>query len=179
MKRQCLSVIITGALAVASAISPAATATPATDTPQPAGTGRRVTPAPTSAAPAGLTAAAQASGAMPNIDSCVARLDPQLDIGYDRIAARCPDLMTQLETGAWASWLPRGWKEPGNDLSAGSLKELRELVDRESGTRETNPATAPNVHSLRPILTALAGSRLVALQILAAFRPGAPRATNR
>ena len=100
-----------------------------------------------------------ASGVMPNIDSCVARLDPQLDIGYDRIAARCPDLMRQLETGAWASWLPRGWKEPGNDLSAGSLKEFRELVDRESGTREANPATAPNVHSLQPILTALAGSR--------------------
>jgi hypothetical protein len=126
MRRQRLSVIITGAMAVASAVGPAATAT---------------------------------SGAMPNVDSCVARLDPQLDIGYDRIAARCPDLMKQLETGAWAPWLPRGWKEPGNDLSAGSLKEFRELVDRESGARETNPATAPNVHSLQPILTALAGSR--------------------
>jgi hypothetical protein len=145
--------MITGAMAVASAVSPAATATSATDAPQPAATGRRVTSAPTSAA------AAQASGAMPNIDSCVARLDPQLDIGYDRIAARCPDLMKQLETGAWGAWLPRGWNEPGNDLSAGSLKELRELVDRESGTPEANPATAPNVHSLQPILTALAGSR--------------------
>src|SRR5262249_22447661 len=65
------------------------------------------------------------SQAIPNIDACVARLDPQLDIGYDRIAARCPDLMRQLETGAWAPWLPRGWKEPGNDLSVGSLKEFR------------------------------------------------------
>jgi hypothetical protein len=131
----------------------------ATDTPQPAATGRRVTSAPTSAAAAGLTTAAQASGVMPNIDACVARLDPQLDIGYDRIAARCPDLMKQLETGAWAAWLPRGWKEPGNDLSAGSLKEFRELVDRESGTRATNPAATPDVRNLRPILTALAGSR--------------------
>jgi hypothetical protein len=96
---------------------------------------------------------------MPNIDACVARLDPQLDIGYDRIAARCPELMKQLETGAWAPWLPRGWKEAGNDLSAGSLKEFRELVDRESRIREINPAAAPNVHSLQPILTALAGSR--------------------
>ena len=67
--------------------------------------------------------------------------------------------MKQLETGAWAPWLPRGWKEPGNDLSAGSLKEFRELVDRESVTRGTNPATAPDVRSLQPILTALAGSR--------------------
>jgi hypothetical protein len=108
---------------------------------------------------AGAIFATPAFGDMPNIDACVARLDPQLDIGYDRIAARCPDLIKQLETGAWAPWLPRGWKEAGNDLSAGSLKEFRELVDRESGTREINPAAAPNVHSLQPILTALAGSR--------------------
>jgi hypothetical protein len=89
----------------------------------------------------------------------VARLDPQLDIGYDRIAARCPDLMRQLETGAWAPWLPRGLKDPGNDLSAGGLKEFRESIDRESATRESNLATEPDVRSLQPILTALAGSR--------------------
>src|SRR3569833_3488934 len=76
-----------------------------------------------------------APAAIPNGDACVARLDPQLDIGYDRIAARCPELMRQLEAGAWAPWLPRGWKESGNDLSAGSLKELRELVTRESNAR--------------------------------------------
>src|ERR1700754_1566915 len=79
----------------------------------------------------------RAAEGVPDIDACVARLDPQLDIGYDRIAARCPDLMRQLETGAWAPWLPRGWKEPGNDLSAGSLKEFRELVARESAVRES------------------------------------------
>ena len=109
--------------------------------------------------PGVMSAVPAPQGAMPNVDACVARLDPQLDIGYDRIAARCPDLMKQLETGAWAPWLPRGWKEAGNDLSAGSLKEFRELVDRESSTGEINPAAAPNVHSLQPILTALAGSR--------------------
>jgi hypothetical protein len=109
---------------------------------------------------AGVISAVPASqGTIPSVDACVARLDPQLDIGYDRIAARCPDLMKQLESGAWAPWLPRGWKEAGNDLSAGSLKEFRELVDRESSAREINPAAAPNVHSLQPILTALAGSR--------------------
>ncbi len=98
-------------------------------------------------------------GAIAGVDACVARIDPQLDIGYDRIAARCPDLMKQLETGAWAPWLPRGWKDAGNDLSAGSLTELRELVARESRTGAINPAAMPNVHSLQPILTALAGSR--------------------
>ena len=97
--------------------------------------------------------------AMANIDACVARLDPQLDIGYDRIAARCPDLMRQLEAGAWAPWLPHGWKESGNDLSAGSLKELRELVARESNTRESSLAKVPDVRSLQPILATLAGNR--------------------
>src|SRR4051812_46009206 len=105
------------------------------------------------------TGSSSVSQAIPNIDACVARLDPQLDIGYDRIATRCPDLMRQLETGAWAPWLPRGWKEPGNDLSVGSLKEFRELVDRESAPRGSNRATVPDVRNLKPILSALAGSR--------------------
>jgi hypothetical protein len=95
--------------------------------------------------------------AVPDIDTCVSRLDPQLDIGYDRIAARCPELMHQLESGAWAPWLPRGWKESGNDLSAGSLREFRELVDRESGAGTSS--AAPDVRRLHAILTALARSR--------------------
>src|SRR5438552_2587354 len=53
---------------------------------------------------------------VPDLDTCLSRLDPELDIGYDRIAARCPELAKQLDHGAWAPWLPRGWKEPGNDL---------------------------------------------------------------
>jgi hypothetical protein len=97
--------------------------------------------------------------AVPDIDACVSRLDPQLDIGYDRIAARCPELMRQLEGGAWAPWLPRGWKEPGNDLSAGSLREFRELVARESSASDRTAADVPDVRNLQPILTALAGTR--------------------
>jgi hypothetical protein len=95
--------------------------------------------------------------ALPNVDSCISRLDPQLDIGYERIAARCPELMRQLDGGAWAAWLPRGWKESGNDLSAGGLREFRDLINRESGPSDS--ATAPDVRQLQPILTALAGSR--------------------
>jgi hypothetical protein len=105
-----------------------------------------------------VAAASAAGGAVPNIDTCVARLDPQLDIGYDRIAARCPELMRQLDTGPWAAWLPRGWKEPGNDLSAGSLKEFRALIDRESAARDSTSIETPDVRSLQPILSALAGS---------------------
>jgi hypothetical protein len=95
--------------------------------------------------------------ALPDIDSCVSRLDPQLDIGYDRIAARCPELMHQLEGGAWAPWLPRGWKESGNDLSAGSLREFRESVERE--TDVGGSSAAPDVRRLHTILTALVRSR--------------------
>ncbi|HWM69402.1 MAG TPA: hypothetical protein VNO35_22625 [Steroidobacteraceae bacterium] len=102
---------------------------------------------------------APVAAAVPNIDACVSRLDPQLDIGYDRIAARCPELMRQLDGGTWAPWLPRGWKEAGNDLSAGGLREFRELVDRESGAGDVTGAVAPDVRNLQPILTALAGSR--------------------
>jgi hypothetical protein len=88
-----------------------------------------------------------------DIDSCVRHLDPQLDIGYDRIAARCPELTKQLEHGAWAPWLPRGWKEPGNDLSAGGLKELRNLVNRESMATVSRPA--PDVGRLKVVLDEL------------------------
>ncbi len=106
-----------------------------------------------------INGSAGAEGAVgaPDINTCVSRLDPQLDIGYDRIAARCPELMHQLEGGPWAPWLPRGWKESGNDLSAGSLREFRELVDRESGAG--NSSAAPDVRRLHAILTELARSR--------------------
>jgi hypothetical protein len=92
----------------------------------------------------------------PDVDSCVSRLDPQLDIGYDRIAARCPELARQLDKGGWGPWLPRGWKEPGNDLSAGGLKEFRELVARESAA--TVPSRTPDVRHLKSVLTELAGN---------------------
>jgi hypothetical protein len=90
------------------------------------------------------------------MDACLSRLDPELDIGYDRIAARCPELAKQLDHGSWAPWLPRGWKEPGNDLSAGSLKEFRELVDRESAASAS--PQAPDIRHLKAVLNGLAGT---------------------
>ena len=62
------------------------------------------------------------------IDDCTPRLDVQLDVGYDRIAARCPGLAEALERTGVAQWLPQGWKETRNNLSVGSLKELRSLA---------------------------------------------------
>jgi hypothetical protein len=93
---------------------------------------------------------------LPSLDACLSRLDPELDIGFDRIAARCPELAKQLDHGAWTPWLPRGWKEPGNDLSAGGLKEFRELVDRESAANAFS--RAPDIRHLKGVLNGLAGT---------------------
>jgi len=87
------------------------------------------------------------------INSCIARLDPQLDVGYERIAARCPDLASTLEQSGWAAWLPRGWKEPRNDLSAGSLAELRASVQRELAPR--TPTRMLDVQQLKGVLAQL------------------------
>src|SRR5579871_3893649 len=91
-------------------------------------------------APSGLT----------GLDACIQRLDPQVDIGYDRIAKRCPELPREAEHSAWSAWLPKGWKDYGNDLSAGSLKELRALADREQVT--TLGEQRPDVGRLRGVL---------------------------
>ncbi|MFL6600677.1 MAG: hypothetical protein ACJ8R9_05040 [Steroidobacteraceae bacterium] len=107
--------------------------------------------------PAGASVARDPAGAaqLPALDACLGRLDPELDIGYDRITARCPELAKQLDHGAWAPWLPRGWKEPGNDLSAGGLREFRELVERESVASAS--AAAPDIRHLKSVLNGLAG----------------------
>jgi hypothetical protein len=69
--------------------------------------------------------------ALQAIDACVGRLNPDIDIGYDRVVARCPALARRLDEGGWGVWLPRDWQRAGNDLSAGGLRELRELISRE------------------------------------------------
>ncbi len=66
------------------------------------------------------------------IEACVSQLDAQTDVGYARIAARCPELVRQLRAGDWAAWLPARWQEPNNDLSADSLRDLQRLAGYES-----------------------------------------------
>jgi hypothetical protein len=104
---------------------------------------------------AGTVVAADADSpeAVAAIQACIARLDPQIDVGYERIARRCPDLAPALERSGWAAWLPQGWKESRNDLSAGSLKELEALVTRELATQATTPT--PRVQRLKEILADL------------------------
>src|SRR5688572_21860388 len=91
--------------------------------------------------------------ALAAIDDCIAKLDAALDVGYERIAARCPRLSLRLEQSGWSEWLPRGWKEARNDLSAGSLDELRTLVAREL---EASVGThVPRVERLDEVLVKL------------------------
>ncbi len=101
--------------------------------------------------------AAPAESAEPDplavIDTCIARLDAQIDVGYERVARRCPDLAPALEQSGWAAWLPEGWKESRNDLSAGSLQELRTLVVRELET--SSAARVLDVRRLKEILSDL------------------------
>lgn len=86
-------------------------------------------------AAAGLPGAS-AREALGAIDACLAQLDRGLDVGYQRIAARCPDLAPSLMQSQWVAWLPRDWNQPQNLLSADGLMELRTLLTRE-------PASAP------------------------------------
>jgi hypothetical protein len=87
------------------------------------------------------------------LDACRSRLDRELDVGYERIATRCPDLGRQVEASDVGAWLPRGWQDAGSGLSAGSLEELRVLVAREL---DSHPQSrAPSVPRLREVLVRL------------------------
>jgi len=105
---------------------------------------------------AGDISTAAARGA---IDSCVGRLNPDTDIGYERIAARCPDLARRLDETGLSAWLPRDWKRSGNDLSSGGLRELGNLLALEDRDSAALPARAhqPNVSHLPAVLAGLAG----------------------
>ena len=97
------------------------------------------------------------SAARNAIDQCTPRLDTQVDVGFDRIAARCPGLAQALEQSGVEQWLPRGWKETRNNLSAGGLTELRSLVDRELATHAT--ARKPRAEKLGEVLAGLGAQR--------------------
>ncbi len=94
------------------------------------------------------------------IDSCIGRLNPETDIGYERIAARCPDLARRLDAAGLSGWLPRDWKKTGNDLSSDGLRELGNLLaleDRDSAVSSAR-AHRPNVSHLPAVLAGFAGA---------------------
>jgi len=100
---------------------------------------------------------AQAHELLERIDACVARLDRELDVGYERVAARCPDLAPTLAASPWAEWLPHDWNQTGNQLSAGGLADLRTLLLR-YGSAAPAPAHPPSVARLGSILATLAAA---------------------
>ena len=83
---------------------------------------------------AGLSMSAPTWAATPRdaaqvaIASCIRKLNADIDVGYQRISARCPDLARHLQESGWSAWLPRDWNRPGNDLSAAGLRQLGELI---------------------------------------------------
>src|SRR5204863_304739 len=93
---------------------------------------------------------AGAHDALDAIDGCLRELDPGLDVGYQRIAARCPDLTPTLVQSQYAAWLPRDWNQTGNLLSADGLTELRALLTREPAA--TAARRAPSVEHLAAVL---------------------------
>jgi len=87
------------------------------------------------------------------IDDCLAKLDAGLDVGYARIAERCPDLTPALAQSPWAAWLPAGWDTPKNELSAQGLSELRLLLSRAAAAPPTT--RTPGIGSVHAILAGL------------------------
>jgi hypothetical protein len=87
------------------------------------------------------------------IDDCLAKLDAGLDVGYARIAERCPDLSPSLAQSPWAPWLPAGWDSPKNELSAQGLSELRLLLSRAQQPPVVNHQ--PRIESVHAIIAGL------------------------
>jgi hypothetical protein len=103
------------------------------------------------------TPAAVARDALAVIDSCLKQLDPSLDVGYEKIAARCPDLAPALKASPWQAWLPRDWDKSGNELSEQGLTELRTLIVRE--TQRRAGMRAPRLERVSSVLAALEAGR--------------------
>ena len=93
------------------------------------------------------------AGVLRTLDACAARLDRELDVGYERIIARCPDLPRSLAASGADVWLPPSWHDARNDLSAGSLKELRTALARERAAAPDGHR--PEVGHLQAVLAAL------------------------
>jgi hypothetical protein len=102
-----------------------------------------------------VTVATSAQEALEAIDACVQRLNPEADTGYERIAARCPNLARRLNESGLSVWLPREWQRPRNDLSVGGLRELRGLLEREL-TPNRQHASTPAVERVPAVIASLA-----------------------
>jgi len=86
------------------------------------------------------------------VEACRARLDPS-DVGIERIQKRCPELLPALASAPWRGLLPQSLRERREEITAGSLRALAELV-RQSGAGPTLRA-APGREQLDPVLAEL------------------------
>lgn len=93
--------------------------------------------------------------ALEAIDACVHRLTPDIDVGYDRIAARCPMLVRRLDESGVAVWLPHDWRTSGNDLSAGGLRSLSDLLVHEFPVTPPLGSHQPGIQHVPEILAGL------------------------
>jgi hypothetical protein len=87
------------------------------------------------------------------IDACAQRLNPDSDTGYDRVVVRCPNLAQRLNESGLSVWLPREWQRSRNDLSAGGLRELSRLLERELTPNQQQGA--PAVERVPAVLASL------------------------
>jgi hypothetical protein len=100
--------------------------------------------------------AVAAPDALQSIDSCISRLDPNLDVGFDKIAGHCPDLAPSLMRSTYGAWLPSDWQKGGNNLSVRGLWQLRALLVTESQRPAVSggPETGHVAAVLAPLTTA-------------------------
>ena len=80
-------------------------------------------------------------------------LDATLDVGYERVSTRCPQLARSLERSDWAQWLPSGWKEARNELSG--RQPCGAAVTRSRELEERGGVRAPRVNRLNAVLAGL------------------------
>jgi hypothetical protein len=126
---------------------------------------------------AGVSAARADEALLAAVEDCRARLDVQVDVGYARIAARCPRLVRALEASEWRAWLPPGWRAADNDLSIGGLEELAVVIGQES-LRET-AGRRPGTSKLRQVLIGLEAARTPRLGPWGRFRQWLERVLER
>lgn len=91
--------------------------------------------------------------ALLTVETCRARLDPRADIGIERIQKKCPELLPALASAPWRELVPRSLRERRDEITAGSLRTLEELIRGAQATGAQRDAPGRDV--LMPVLAGL------------------------
>ncbi|MEZ5473615.1 MAG: hypothetical protein R3E72_01240 [Steroidobacteraceae bacterium] len=91
--------------------------------------------------------------ALVELGRCRSTLDPIVDIGYARIAKRCPKLSDAIDRASWRDLLPVNWRERSESLSANSLAALESLLRgaQAAAPSRSAPAVAALATALEPL----------------------------